>query len=105
MPVTLSPDKDNGSYPFPPRLSHQSSNSDSPRNRVPKFQAKFGVAEEEPDGPREGLPSDPVSIPLPLKYPTPYGFPMGGCRWNTQSPLVGGGFAYLLALATRGYRM
>jgi len=25
----------------------------NPRNHVPKFQAKFGVAEEEPDGPGE----------------------------------------------------
>ena len=27
----------------------------NPRNHVPKFQTKLGVAEEEPDGPGEGL--------------------------------------------------
>ena len=27
----------------------------NPRNDVPKFQAEFGVTEEEPDGPREWL--------------------------------------------------
>ena len=27
----------------------------NPGNHRPKFQAQFGVAEEEPDGPREGL--------------------------------------------------
>ena len=27
----------------------------NPRNHVPKFQAKFGVAEEEPDGPLQRL--------------------------------------------------
>jgi len=27
----------------------------NPRNHIPKFLAKFGVAKEEPHGPREGL--------------------------------------------------
>jgi len=46
------------------------------RNYIPKFQAKFGVPEEEPDGPKLGSPTGPMSIPLPSKYPTPYVFPM-----------------------------
>ena len=48
------------------------------RNYIPKFQAEFGVAEEEADGTKVGLPSGAVSIPLPLKYPTPYREDTGG---------------------------
>jgi hypothetical protein len=46
------------------------------RNHRPEFQAEFGVSEEEADRSRLALPSGPVSIPLPLKYPTHGTFPM-----------------------------
>ena len=42
---------------------------------IPKFQAKFGVAEEESDRPRLGLPQPPVSTPPPSPVPRPSGFP------------------------------
>jgi hypothetical protein len=38
---------------------------------IPKFQAEFGVSEEEPDGPWVGLPSDPLTTPPPSPVPTP----------------------------------
>ena len=69
------------------------------RNYIPKFQAEFGVAEEEVDGPRVGplkrlgnhaLRSRPVTFTLalpiliPLKYPTPGVFPMGGINIDNK---------------------
>ena len=67
-------------------ISHTNRRTINPEMYIPKFHAKFGVTEGEPDGPRLGLPSDPVSIPLPLKYPTPYGFPMGGVGETRKAP-------------------
>ena len=41
----------------------------NPGDHSPKFQAEFGVAEEDPGGPRLGPPPDPVSTPLPSPIP------------------------------------
>jgi len=41
----------------------------NPCNHRPKFQTKFGVPKEESDRPKLGLPTDPMSIPIPLQYP------------------------------------
>lgn len=56
----------------------------NPRNHVPKFQAKFGVAEEEPDGQGKGLSSDSASagttgVRTPPCYNHP--FPMRSRGW------------------------
>ena len=44
---------------------------------IPKFQAEFGVTEEEPDSRLVGPPTGPMSIPLPTKYPARVWF-LGG---------------------------
>ena len=41
------------------------------RNYSPRFQAQFGVTEEEPDRPRLGPPTGPTSTPPPSSVPTP----------------------------------
>jgi len=41
------------------------------RNYIPKFQAKFGIPEEEIGGPKLGPTTGPMSIPIPSKYPHP----------------------------------
>jgi len=62
----------------------------NPSNHRPKFQTKFGVAKEEPDRPKLGSPTGPMSIPLPLKYPTPGAFPMGVSLKQEKPPHLRG---------------
>ena len=47
---------------------------------IPKFQAEFGVSEEEPDGPWLGPPSGAVSLPPPSPVPHPRCLPDGSRR-------------------------
>ena len=58
----------------------------NPGNHVPKFQAKFGVPEEEPDGPWVGLPQPPEPSPVPH----PGSFPMGGVAETRKAPAIEG---------------
>ena len=51
----------------------------NPRNHVPKFQAKFGVAEEEPDGPRVRLTNGPLKHTPIVTITPPPGVPGAGC--------------------------
>jgi len=60
----------------------------NPGNHRPKFQTKFGVAEEEPDGPGErfvqGFSGYGLATP---SVPPPPRLPDVGCRRNKKSPL------------------
>ncbi len=56
------------------------------RNYIPKFQAEFHIAEEEPDGPRLGLPSAPLTTPPPLPVPHHLCLPDGGVAETREAP-------------------
>jgi len=60
------------------------------RNHRPQFQAEFGVAEEEPDGPKLALASVPLTTPLPSPVPHPGSFPMGGVAETRKAPAIEG---------------
>jgi len=75
----------------------------NPGNHRPQFQAEFGVAKEEPDGPWVGplkrlgnhaLRPRPATftlrllIPLPLKYPTRVWFLGGGVLLSAEGMIA-----------------
>jgi len=68
------------------------------RDYIPEFQAKFRVHEEEANGPNVGPPTDPMSIPIPLKYPTPDAFPMGVSLKQEKPPRLRGLLAQIAFL-------
>ena len=59
----------------------------TPRNHVPKFQAKLGVAEEEPDGPRVRLTDGPLKhTPIATGIPLADGFPVWDISETRKAP-------------------
>ena len=56
------------------------------RDYIPKFQTKFHVPEEEPDGARLGPPPNPVNTPPPSPVPRPLWLPDGGVAETRKPP-------------------